>query len=81
MKKADLLREYADNSKLDEDTIFYILSGEVRKAPKRKRETIRVGNTIIKKYFPPDTPHKKIQDIIDKALAEYFERQCKSANI
>lgn len=73
IRKADLLREYADNQALNSDTIFTILSGEIKKPALRNDAPLRIKNSIIKKHFKPDTSAEEIQNVIDKALTLYFK--------
>jgi ParB family chromosome partitioning protein len=76
MVKANLLRHYAEAGKLDEDSVYAILSGEAMKKPKPNRTpTIKVSKSVYVKYFRPDQPAKEIQSIVEKALALYFSHQ------
>ena len=73
MKKADILRQYSEKGKLDEEGIYLILSGEVGAKPKPNRTpTVKVSKAVYAKYFKPSQPAKEVQDIVEKALALYF---------
>lgn len=74
-KKADLLREYSENRKLDEEKIYLILSGEIGKKPKPNRTpTVKVSKKIYTQYFRPDQSPKEVQTIVEKALSLYFSQ-------
>lgn len=74
MKKADVLREYSQGKKLDENIAFSILSGEYFKKNKVAKPTpIKLKPKLINKYFTPETKQPEIEEIIDKALELYFE--------
>lgn len=73
MKKADLLRQYSEKGKLDKDAIYLILSGEAGQKPKPNRTpTVKVSKAVYTKYFQPDQPAKEVQEIVEKALEQYF---------
>ena len=74
MKKADVLRQYSEDGKLDEDAIYLILSGEAVKKPKPNRTpVVKVNKTVYAKYFRPEQSATDIQRIVEKALDMYFE--------
>ena len=74
MKTAQLLREYYAGKKLTDDAIRQILSGEKTRGPKTdKPKPVKIKPAVISKYFTPDQSKKEIEEIIEKALALYFE--------
>lgn len=74
IKKADMLRKYSEKGKLDGDTIKQIISGAMVHKPNRT-PTVKVSKSVYAKYFKPNQPAKEVQDIVEKALAMYFEQQ------
>ena len=73
MKKAEIFRQYSESGKLNEDSIYMILSGEIGQKPKPNRTpTVKVNKMIYAKYFRPDQPAKEVQEIVEKALEAYF---------
>jgi len=76
MQKAAILREYSQNGKLNDDNIYLILSGEVRKKPKPNRTpAVKVSKAVYAKYFRPDQSAKEVQGIVEKALDLYFGKE------
>ncbi|MDR1131808.1 MAG: ParB N-terminal domain-containing protein [Oscillospiraceae bacterium] len=76
MKKADILRDYSEKNKLNGDSIYLILTGEIRQKPKPNRTpTVKVSKTLYAKYFSPNQPATEIQTIVEKALDFYFSHQ------
>ncbi|MCL2546204.1 MAG: ParB N-terminal domain-containing protein [Oscillospiraceae bacterium] len=73
MKKADMLRKYSAKDRLDDDAIKRILSGALNPKPNRT-PTVKVSKDVYSKYFKPNQPAKEVQDIVEKALAMYFEK-------
>jgi len=82
MKKADILRRFSEDGKLNEDSTFLILNGELGQKPKPNRTpVVKVDKTIYARYFQPNQPASEVQDIVEKALELYFgshERQKKA---
>lgn len=75
IKMANALREYYEISKLDDDSMYLILSGEAGQKPKPNRTpTVKVNKTVYAKYFRPEQPAKEVQEIVEKALALYFSQ-------
>lgn len=75
IKKADILREFSNKSKLDDEKIYLILNGEIGQKPKPNRTpTVKVNKTVYAKYFTPNQPAKEVQDIVEKALELYFNK-------
>lgn len=76
MKKADILRQYSEKGKLDEETLYLILSGEIGQKPKPNRTpTVKVSKVVYAKYFKTGQSAKEIQSIVEKALDFYFDHQ------
>lgn len=76
MKKAELLRNYYETGKLNDTSVVQILSGEkTRKAKADRPQLFKVRAGVITKYFTAGQSNKEIEDIIDRALALYFENQ------
>lgn len=76
MKKAELLRSYFENGKLNDTSVVQILSGEKTRKPKiDKPQPFKVKPAVITKYFTAGQSIREIEDIIDRALALYFENQ------
>lgn len=75
MKKAELLRQYYENKKLDASAIEAIVSGEKTRKPRTaKPKAVKVKDSIIKKYFVAGETAKEIEDVIEDALAAYFKK-------
>jgi len=74
MKKADLLRQFTDKGKLNAENVYKILSGQTTPKPNRT-PTVKVNKTVYARYFKPNQPAKEVQEIVEKALAMYFEQQ------
>ena len=78
LKKSQVLRDYSEKNKLDEETANSILSGELnKKAKPNKPATIKLKPKLISKYFKPEVKQPEIEEIIDKALKLYFDSQGK----
>lgn len=78
MKKAEVLRDYSEKNKLNEETAYSIISGELNKKPKaNKPASIKLKAKLISKYFSQEVKQLEIEDIIDKALKLYFDTQGK----
>lgn len=74
MKKAEVLRDYSDKNMLTPDMIYSILSGELNKRGKSKKQvSFKIKPNIINKYFSSDTNQLEIEDIINKALELYLK--------
>lgn len=70
--KADILREYSEKRKLNEEAIYLILNGEKQNAQPATRPPALRRSTI-KKYFSAAKSSDEILDEIEKALAFYHE--------
>ena len=73
MKKADALRQFSEKDKLSEENVYRILSGETSPKPNRT-PTVKINKTVYTKYFQPNQPAKEVQDIVEKALEQYFNQ-------
>ena len=81
MRKADTLRQYSEKGKLDEETTYLILSGEIGQKPKPNRTpTVKVSKVAYAKYFRPSQSAKEIQGIVEKALEAYFSQEAAFMN-
>jgi ParB family chromosome partitioning protein len=75
-KKAELFHSYYKAGKLTDTAIMQILSGEKTRKPKsNKPQPVKIKPAVISKYFTPQQTQKEIEEVIDKALALYFENQ------
>ncbi len=78
MKKSESLRAYSEGKKLNEETAYVILSGELHKKKKtNKPSSIKLKSKLINKFFTPETKQPEIEDVIEKALELYFKSQGK----
>jgi len=76
MRKADVLRQFSQDRKLDEDNTFLILNGELGQKPKPNRTpVVKVKKDIYARYFNPNQSAEEVQDIVEKALEQYFYAQ------
>lgn len=76
IRKAELLRQYSEKSKLDEDSIFLILNGELISNQKKKRSfAFKIKPKIYSQYFSPDQKVAEVEAVIEKALEFYFQHQ------
>ena len=75
-KKAELFHGYYKAGKLTGTAIVQILSGEKTRKPKsNKPQPVKIKPAVISKYFTAQQTQKEIEEVIDKALALYFENQ------
>ncbi len=74
MKKAAMIRSYADEDKLDWKSAKAIITGEAMKDP-NKPKPIKIQSQIISRFFNPTQDKKDIEKTIEKALEMYFQRQ------
>lgn len=78
MKKAESLRNCSENKKLNKETAYTILSGELNKKQKSSKPSpIKLKHKLINKFFAPETKQPEIEEIIEKALELYFKSQGK----
>lgn len=76
LKKSEVLKDYSGKNKLDEETAYSILSGELnKKAKSNKSVPIKLKRKLISKYFKPEAKQPEIEEIIDKALKLYFDNE------
>lgn len=75
MKKAEILRTHFEKGTLDDDSIYLILNGEIKKNPINKTPPVRVKHKVYSKFFPPETKEIEIEQTIEKALTLYFEKE------
>ena len=74
MKKADILRRYAESDGLNEDTISRILRGELGQKPKPNRTpVVKIQKAVYARYFGPDQEPREIEEIVELALEMYFK--------
>lgn len=77
-KKAEMLRSYSEDSKLNEKTIFQIISGEINKKLKTTTPPpVKIKFKVYSKYFPANTKVDEIERIVDEALKLYFVNKSK----
>lgn len=75
MEKANILRSYSEAGKLDKEKIQQILSGDIIKKKSRvKQAVIKLKPKLLEKYFSREQRQSEIEEIIDKALALYFDK-------
>ena len=79
MKKAAMIRSYADEGKLDWKSAKAIITGEAMKDP-NKPKPIKIQSQIISRFFNPNQDKKDIEKTIEKALEMYFQRQQEPIN-
>ena len=72
MKKADTLRQFSEKGKLNGESVYRILSGEASPKPNRT-PTVKVNKAVYAKYFKPSQSAKEVQEIVEKALVQYFD--------
>lgn len=78
MKKAETLRAFSEGKKLNEETAYSILSGELSKKPKaNKPAPIKLKPKLINRFFNAEAKQTEIEEVIEKALELYFETQKK----
>jgi len=81
MKKSELLKQYEEKDKLTEDTIYKILSGEISKTKKTKKASaFKIKSKIIQRFFTPEQKDSEIEQIIEKALEQYFQVESEGAS-
>ncbi|HEY5583705.1 MAG TPA: ParB N-terminal domain-containing protein [Ruminiclostridium sp.] len=74
MKKAEMMRNYSTNSKLNEKTIYQILSGEINKKQKvTTAPSIKIKHKVYSKFFLPETKTSEIEKVVEEALKLYFQ--------
>ena len=73
MKKADILRQFSDKGKLNGESVYRILSGDMNPKPNRT-PTVKINKTVYSRYFQPNQSAKEVQETVEKALELYFEQ-------
>jgi len=74
MKKTEMMRNYSTNSKLNEKTIYQILSGEINKKQKATTApSIKIKYKVYSKFFLPETKTSEIEKVVEEALELYFQ--------
>ncbi|MDA3845429.1 MAG: ParB N-terminal domain-containing protein [Vallitaleaceae bacterium] len=74
MKKASMIRNFEDEGKLNWKTAKAIITGEAMK-DHNKQKPIKLKPKIISRFFSPSQKQKDIENIIEKALEMYFQKQ------
>lgn len=80
MKKSvqlkQLKKNLTENQQLDEEDIKNILlaSNQCNKDYSKKRKPIKVKTELVEKFFTPEQQYEQIQNIIEKALEQYFDK-------
>jgi ParB family chromosome partitioning protein len=75
VRKSGILRAYSADKKLNDESIYTILNGELCRAPKKNRTpTVKVAKNIYARYFKPEQSAKEVQEVVEKALEYYFLR-------
>jgi ParB family chromosome partitioning protein len=74
MKKADILRQFSEKSKLNADSIYQILTGKTVKKSTHI-PAVKINKMLYTKYFRPEQSAKEVQEIIEKALDLYFTKE------
>jgi len=80
MKKAAIIRNYEEEGKLNWKTAKSIITGYAMKDPD-KQKPIKIQPKIISRFFGKYQEQKEIENIIEKALEMYFQKQLEPANI
>ena len=76
MKKAETLRSYSENKKLNQETAYSILSGDLNKKPKTNNPgTIKLKPKLINRFFAAEAKQTEIEETIEKALELYFNNE------
>ncbi len=85
MKKSAVLREVSKQNKLNDSAIREImmygnlaaegdLAAEGEVPTTRKPIKVKISTDICDRYFAPDWDNKKVQEIIELALEQYFNK-------
>jgi len=75
MKKANLLRDHSEKGKLDMDSAYLILAGEIGQIDRRDRApSVKFSRAVYLRYFRPGQTVKEVQGIVEKALEMYFQK-------
>ncbi|NJD02190.1 MAG: ParB/RepB/Spo0J family partition protein [Ruminiclostridium sp.] len=75
MTKAETLRTVSESGSLTGEKIYSILKGEYNKMKKTdKPATIKLKPKLVSKFFSSGQKQAEIEEVIEKALTQYFER-------
>lgn len=74
MKKAEKLRELSKYQELTEEKITEVLSDISKQTKSENTKTIKIKSDIYAKYFNDNMKKNEIEDILEKALQEYFNK-------
>jgi len=74
MKTTAMIRDYDKNDKLDWKSAKSIITGEALKDP-NKIKPVKVAGKGISRFFGLNQDSKEIEEIIEKALEQYFQRE------
>ena len=74
IKKADMLRDYSKEGKLNRDSMVEILNGQAIPKP-QKAPSIKVSDEVYSRYFKAEQSAEEIQSIVEEAIALYFENR------
>jgi len=76
MQKAQILRNNSESGNLTEEKIIAILSGEYNKRKRPdKTAVIKLKPKLVSRFFTPEQKQAEIEEVIEKALTMYFEKQ------
>lgn len=76
ISKAEILRSYSEAEKLDKDIVYSVLAGEFGKKKKSdKPVAFKLKPKLVAKFFSSGQKQAEIEEIIEKALTLYFEKQ------
>ena len=74
MKKAEMLRKLSAGKRLTVEKMEQVLSGSLGKVKPKTAPPLKIRAKVYQKYFGDDTPKNEMEAVIDRALAEYFEK-------
>lgn len=80
MKKATIIRSHEEEGKLNWKTAKSIITGEAMKDP-NKQKPIKLQPKMITRFFGSNQDQKDIENIIEKALEMYFQKQHEPMNM
>lgn len=76
LKKAELLKHYQENKKLNDTMLNKILSGDMKpKKKSTKAAGFKLKPKLIQKYFSVEQKSNEIEEVIEKALEMYFDKK------
>ena len=71
LSQAQRMKQLSQSGRLDMDTIFAIMTEEKGK----RRETLKINTSKLKKYFPKNTTPKQMEETIIKLLERELQRK------